>query len=202
MDGRSVARVEGPDAPGVDVPSQAVDDLLAALGPGDLRLDRRNTTVSFEATWFGAVPVRGHFAELSGMIHVPDGDASRASVDVEVETASVRTGIALRDRHLCGATFLHAAEHPLITFRGGSLLRMPARVELPGSLTLRGTTATELLDVVLAPEASAPSPPIVARATIDRLRYGVGARKGIGSLSPLLLAIGSRVRLVITIRRG
>ena len=202
MNGRSVARVEGPDARGVDEQPRALDDLLAALGTGDRRLDRRNTHVAFEASWFGAVPVRGHFAELRGMIHVPDGDASRASVDVEVETASVRTGIALRDRHLCGATFLHAAEHPLITFRGGSLLRMPARVELPGSLTLRGTTATELLDVVLAPSAARSSPAIVARATIDRLRYGVGARKGVGRMSPLLMAIGSRVRLVITIQRG
>ncbi len=178
-------------------------DLLAAIAPREVRLDASNTHVAFEATWFGAVPVRGRFEEMHGVLYLPDGDPARASVAVEIDAASVRTGIALRDRHLCGPTFLDAARHPVIVFRGASPLCWSSHFELPGSLTLRGETGTEQLDVVVNAEPGSfgrvPGD-ITASTVIDRRRYGVGRRRGLGRLSPLLLAIGATVRLSIGVR--
>ena len=75
--------------------------------------------------WLGGLIVRGRFMDVRGTIHVPVRDDDTAAVTVEIRADSVRTGISLRDRHLRGPLFLDAARHPLITFRGGDVMRLP-----------------------------------------------------------------------------
>ena len=98
---------------------------LAPLGTAPIRLTPDNVVVTMSVRWLGGMIVRGRFADVRGMIHVPADDDDTVAVTVEIWADSVRTGISLRDRHLRGPLFLDAARHPAITFRGGDVMRLP-----------------------------------------------------------------------------
>jgi polyisoprenoid-binding protein YceI len=172
-------------------------DWLAELGPGQIRLTPENVTVSISVRWLGGLVVRGTFADLRGTLHVPSDDDRTAAVTVEIRADSVRTGISLRDRHLRGPLFLDAVHHPLITFRGGDVMRWPTHVSVPGSLTIRGVTRTEELRCAL--DGVATGGGLVADATLSRRAYGVGVPRGLRRLDPLFAVIGDDVRISIRV---
>jgi polyisoprenoid-binding protein YceI len=170
---------------------------LSPLGEGPIRLTPENVVVSMSVRWLGGLIVRGRFMDVRGTIHVPVHDDDTAAVTVEVRADSVRTGIALRDRHLRGPLFLDAARHPTITFRGGDAMRTPSYVAVPGSLTIRGVTRTEELRCSMDGLASARE--LSADLTVPRRAYNVGVPTGIRRLDPLFVVIGDDVRISIRI---
>jgi polyisoprenoid-binding protein YceI len=171
------------------------------LGVSEIPISSANTTVEFRVRWLGLLIVRGQFADVCGTVCIPGGDVSRVSVDVQVATASVRTGIALRDRHLRGPNFFDATRHPLATFRGGSVHRWPSHVALPGSLSLRGVTHTEELSCELEPPTGDGATVLVRGSTVvRRASFGVGVVRGIRSLDPLFALIGDTVRVDVAVR--
>jgi polyisoprenoid-binding protein YceI len=171
---------------------------LAPLGPDPIRLTPENVVVSMSVRWLGGMIVRGVFTNVRGTIHIPAGDDDTAAVTVEISADSVRTGIALRDRHLRGPLFLDAARHPTITFRGGDIMRLPTHVAVPGSLTIRGVTRTEELRCALDGLTSGEA--LSADATLSRRAYGVGVPRGLRRLDPLFVVIGDDVRISIRVR--
>ena len=218
MDGEGKARASGGRGAGIRTPTpahvaraeEAVRGVelaspaarIESAGVRRVVLTPDNTTVRFIARWFGA-PVEGRFEAVAGAVEIPGGDVSRASVSAEIATDSVRTGIGLRDRHLRRAVFLDAELHPVISFRGGSVMRWPTHLSLPGSLTIRGVTRTEELRVTLSDLArrSRDEPiRLVAHATLRRSDYSVGAPVGLRRFSPLLAAIGDTVEVRIGVR--
>jgi polyisoprenoid-binding protein YceI len=170
------------------------------LGVSEIPISAANTSVEFRVRWLGLLVVRGRFTDVCGTVCIPGGDVSRVSVDVQVATASVRTGIALRDRHLRGPNFLDAARHPLATFRGGSVHRWPSRVSLPGSLVLRGVTQTEELSCELEPAGDAATVLVRGSTMVRRASFGVGVVGGLRSLDPLFALIGDMVRVDVAVR--
>jgi polyisoprenoid-binding protein YceI len=171
---------------------------LAPLGTSSIRLTPDNVIVTMSVRWLGGMLVRGRFMDVRGMIHLPTDDDDTAAVTVEVRADSVRTGISLRDRHLRGPLFLDAAHHPIITFRGGDVMRLPTHVTVPGSLTIRGVTRTEELRCSVDDAASGR---LAADVTLSRRAYGVGVPTGIRRLDPLFVVIGDEVRISIDVTR-
>ena len=135
--------------------------------------------------------------DVHGIIHVPVNDDDTAAVTVEVRADSVRTGISLRDRHLRGPLFLDAARYPMITFRGGDIMRLPTHVAVPGSLTVRGVTRTEEMRCSL--DSVANGSELSAGVTLSRRAYGVGVPRGLRRLDPLFVVIGDEVRISIRV---
>jgi len=93
--------------------------------------------------------VRGHFAEIeaSGNIYPDHPEAS--SVEVTMQTASLRTHNPQRDKDLQSSNFLETDKNPTITFK--STLIEPAgqdRFKVTGDLTIKGTTKPVTLNVV------------------------------------------------------
>ena len=171
---------------------------LAPLGTSSIRLTPDNVIVTMSVRWLGGMLVRGRFMDVRGMIHLPTDDDDTAAVTVEVRADSIRTGISLRDRHLRGPLFLDAARHPIITFRGGDVMRLPTHVTVPGSLTIRGVTRTEELRCSIDDAASGR---LAADVTLSRRAYGVGVPTGIRRLDPLFVVIGDEVRIAIEVTR-
>lgn len=171
---------------------------LAPLGTSSIRLTPDNVIVTMSVRWLGGMLVRGRFMDVRGMIHLPTDDDDTAAVTVEVRADSIRTGISLRDHHLRGPLFLDAARHPIITFRGGDVMRLPTHVTVPGSLTIRGVTRTEELRCSVDDAANGR---IAADVTLSRRAYGVGVPKGIRRLDPLFVVIGDEVRISIGVTR-
>jgi polyisoprenoid-binding protein YceI len=172
---------------------------LSRLTPGPIRLSPENTTVAFAVRWLGGLIVRGTFGGVRGVIHVPDDDATAASVSVELASDGIRTGISLRDRHLRGPLFLDASHHPTITFRGGSVMRWPTHLAVPGSLTIRGITRTEELHCTLDEEPGVRRD-LVVTLTLSRRSYAVGSPRGLRRLDPLFMVIGDEIRISARVR--
>ena len=182
---------------GVRVGLDSRPEWLAQLPPGPLRLTPENVHVEMSVRWLGGMIVRGRFTSVRGTIHVPDVGGT-AAVTVEIRADSVRTGISLRDRHLRGPLFLDAARHPLITFRGGDIMRLAKHsIAVPGSLTIRGVTRTEELRCTLESESTQRT--LVGDVTLSRRAYNVGVPRGLRRLDPLFAVIGDEVKISVAV---
>ena len=163
-------------------------------------LNPQNTAVAFAVPWWGVITVRGRFEQVAGELIIPNGDLSVASLRLDVEAGSIRTGIGLRDRHLRGPDFLDARRFPIIRFRSLRMERVNGAIEVAGHLTLRGTEREIAARVPLGIPEGSGADSTVALATyiqVPRLPHQIGLAQGIHRLNPLLHAIGSQVGVSI-----
>ncbi|MBC7895668.1 MAG: YceI family protein [Cytophagaceae bacterium] len=166
-----------------------------------LVLDATNTTISFEVRWFGVYPIRGRFTRVHGVLELDDECITRASVRLDVEAASLSTGIALRDRHLRGPRFLFADLHPFISFRSTAVQRENGSVLVDGTLSLRGREASIRSAWPIDGGAGASSSIDIAGAfSLSRREFAVGVPKGLAGINPLFLAIADSVRIDVRMR--
>jgi polyisoprenoid-binding protein YceI len=145
---------------------------------GTYRLDPAASSINFATRhMFGLAGVHGSFRPVSGEITITDPVTSSTALAV-IDAASFHTGRAARDKDVKSANFLHAGEHPQITFSSAGLARDGDRWLLRGQITVRGNSApTEL---VIA-EARANDDGLVVRATtrVDRYAHGLTKKKGL-----------------------
>src|SRR5262245_36122659 len=103
--------------------------------------DPYHTQVEFAAKHLGMMTVRGHFNEVlvTGAIDPYHPEAS--SVEVTVQTASVRTHNDTRDNDLRSGNFLEVDKYPTMTFKSSKIEHVGGdRYEMTGDLTIKGTT--------------------------------------------------------------
>ncbi len=105
------------------------------------RIDRNHTTIGFAASILGLSTVTGKFPDFEGNITVPDdGDLAKATVSVQVQAASIDTGIADRDKHLRTSDFFATEKFPQITFKSKSVRKTTDGYVVRGDFSLRGVT--------------------------------------------------------------
>ncbi len=108
----------------------------ATLTAGSWRVNGEASSAGFSARGFwGAVPVSGRFTELSGTATI-DADG-RLSGELVIPTATLATGIGLRDRHLRSREFFHVRRHPQITFTAGRVAAGEDGATISGKLAVR-----------------------------------------------------------------
>lgn len=159
-----------------------------------VRLDGGNARVTFSVRWFGVISVRGFFPAISGTAEVPGEGGQDATIEIEVESHSVRTGIPLRDRHLRGLRFLDAARHPVIRFVSDRVSHHGEAWDVRGRLTLRGHVR-ELETRVRDEQASATHQRLTAEFAVPRSPHAIGTARGLRRLNPLLWAIADQVKV-------
>lgn len=162
--------------------------------PASLRLGPANTSVSFKVRWFGVVHVRGHFAAIDGSVTVPGAGGEEAAAAVEVESASVRTGVSLRDHHLRGLRFLDSEQHPVIRFESERVRRHNGVWEVRGRLFLRSQVRDIAVSVLDEP-SSGTDRRLAAEFSVPRRPHAIGTAHSIRRLNPLLWAIGDEVTI-------
>ena len=107
-----------------------------------------HTAAGFRCRHMMVTWVRGHFKNVAGRLRFDPADPRGASVDVEIDAASLWTGDAARDEHLRSADFLDVAAHPKVRFRSREVeVLSPTEWRVPGDLTIRGVTKPVVLDV-------------------------------------------------------
>ena len=85
--------------------------------------DPKHTLVEFGVKHMMFTTVKGRFTDVRGTINCADeADAARASVEAEIDAASVNTAEEQRDAHLRSAEFLDAERYPTMTFKKTRLL--------------------------------------------------------------------------------
>lgn len=170
--------------------------------PGELRLvlDPASLQVGFTAS-LGPFPVRGSFGDVRGVLEIPPAGIEHAALTVEVGAASLTTGLAMRDRHLRGPSFLDAAHHPCITWVNHLVAHDNGDLIVAGRLTLRGHERELRTRCTLARAGQGAGARIVLGATLDIAcrEHGVAVPVGIDRLNPIFLVVGKRVRVDATL---
>jgi polyisoprenoid-binding protein YceI len=144
-------------------------------------IDPVHSTVGFSVRHMMITTVRGRFRGVGGTIRVDDSHPRDASVEVEVDAATIDTADAKRDEHLRSADFLDVATFPTIAFR--STLVEPLsplgrdRWRVVGDLTIRGLTRSVELEAHRTGHATNPWGAEVvgyeATTTINRKDFGL-----------------------------
>lgn len=116
---------------------------------GNWQLDLYHTQVEFAAKHLGMMTVRGHFADISAVADIDPDHPEAASVEVTIQTASIRTHNEARDNDLRSSNFLEVDKYPTITFKSTRV--EPAGTDqytLAGDLTIKGITHPVALQVI------------------------------------------------------
>jgi polyisoprenoid-binding protein YceI len=125
---------------------------------GNWHLDPYHTQVEFAAKHLGMMTVRGHFAEISSKADIDPDHPETSSVEVTIQTISIRTHNETRDNDLRSSNFLEVDKYPTITFRSTGVEVVGSdRYTLTGDLTIKGNTRPVTLQVVKYGEFNDPN---------------------------------------------
>ena len=111
-------------------------------------IDHKHSNIEFTARHMMFTKVRGRFEEFEGEINFDPSNPTNTTIDIEIDTDSIKTNDKDRDNHLRSADFLQVEEYPTIKF-------VSKRIEqhdknsgtLIGDLTIRDQTKEVSLDV-------------------------------------------------------
>src|SRR5262245_12308927 len=116
--------------------------------PTTWQIDPTHVNVEFAVRHLMISTVKGRFSDVRGTLSVPDGDFTRAAVDVEIGVNSTDTREPQRDAHLRSADFFDAEKHPTLAFKSRRVESAgEGRFRLVGDLTIHGVTRDVVLDV-------------------------------------------------------
>lgn len=145
------------------------------------QLDPAHTTIEFAVKHMMFTTVRGRFKNFTGNVRVNEKNPDQSRVDVEIDAASIDTGVADRDTHLRSADFLDVENHPKITFRStkveGAYKKEGDRFKIQGELEIRGKGMPVTLDATFEGLGKDPwgkqRAGFAARTEIDRREWGL-----------------------------
>jgi polyisoprenoid-binding protein YceI len=172
--------------------------LLAAVRSWEL--DKAHTNFYFTVDHIYS-KIRGHFNEYSGEVQFDPKNLAESKFSFKIETASIDTNIAKRDKHLQSADFFDADKYPLMTFESTKITDAGNGLyQVLGKFTVKGVEYELLLPLTLA---GVKDHPMVkgkevagfnGKVTIDRLAYKVGSGKFFD-----LGIVGKDVEILVTI---
>ncbi len=131
------------------------------------------STVSFKIrNMWGLISVKGRFTDFDGDGQITGKGAIFGRLDIQV--ASLRTGIRKRDEHLLSADFFDAKRFPEISVEVTAVQPTAGNAaDLRATFRIKGITAPVPLPVriILLDDGSVR---VSANTEIDRARFGVG----------------------------
>lgn len=166
----------------------------AVAAPVTYEVDPKHTHPAFEADHFGGLSVwRGVFTATSGKI-VLDPEAKSGTVEVNIDPASVQTGVADLDKHLRSGEFLDVQKFPQATYKGKIVYKDGKPGEVQGQLTLHGVTKPVTLTIrsfkcMQHPMKKKEFCGADASASFNREEFGITFGKNFGFKMDVSLAI-------------
>ena len=125
--------------------------LLASVLPSPaaerFSIDPAHTYSVFEYNHWGLSLQHGRFDRNSGFIEI-DMEQQTGAVNIEIESASIDTGIGFFNKILRSGDFFDAAHYPVISFKSSRLQFDGTHlVRVDGDLTIKGITKPASLDI-------------------------------------------------------
>lgn len=125
--------------------------------PGVWQADPYHTQVEFAAKHLGMMTVRGHFADVSVTGSLDPVHPEASSLEVTIQTKSIRTHNEQRDNDLRSSNFLEAEKYPTMTFKSTKIEHVGGdRYTLTGGLTIKGVTKPVTLNMARLGEFNDP----------------------------------------------
>ncbi len=141
-------------------------------------LDTAHSGINFSARHMVFAKVRGRFGTWTGKAKLDPRDLTRSSVEVEIDGASIDTGLADRDAHLRSPDFLDVERFPKLRFESTRVEKAGGdRYRIHGELTIRDVTRPVVLDAEYGGQATDPwgnqRIAFTATTSIDRGDFGL-----------------------------
>ena len=145
------------------------------------QIDPTHSAVEFAVKHMMFTTVRGRFKDVKGTIEVDEQNPASSTVNVEIASASIDTGVADRDAHLRSADFLDVEHYPTITFRSKRIEGAPKNegdsFRVIGDLSIRATSREVTLDALYLGSGKDPwgniKGGVEAATKIDRRDWGL-----------------------------
>ncbi len=142
------------------------------------QFDPNHTQVEFSAKHLGMMTVRGTFTDVIATGELYPDNPETSSVEVTLQTASIRTNNANRDNDLRSSNFLEADKYPTVHFKSTKIEQAGAnRYIVSGDLTIKGVTHPLTLTLTKYGEFNDPRMghriAYSGEGKIDRREYGM-----------------------------
>ena len=131
-------------------------------------------TISWVATDGSGTAIKGACAAFTSDIAFDPDDLANASVRVEIDTASCKTGEEEKDTYLPQATWFDVASYPVAVFSATSFSHENGNDYVAdGTLTLKGVSLPVKLPFAL--EIKGDTAHVTGKTVINRLNFGIGS---------------------------
>jgi polyisoprenoid-binding protein YceI len=120
-----------------------------AAPAADYAIDTKgaHASINFRIKHLGFSWLTGRFDQFSGTFSYDEKAPEASKVSVEIDTASVNSNHAERDKHLRGGDFLDVAQFPKATFVSKSVKAAgEGKATITGDFTLHGVTKEITID--------------------------------------------------------
>lgn len=130
----------------------------AAATAADYKIDKegQHAFVHFRIKHLGYSWLYGSFQDFDGGFTFDETDPAKDKVNVTINTASLDTNHAERDKHLRSADFLDTAKFPQATYVSTGVVKEGTGLIINGNLTLNGVTKPVKLAAKLIGEGKDP----------------------------------------------
>ena len=120
----------------------------ATASAADYKIDKQgqHAFVQFRIQHLGYSWLYGTFKDFDGSFTFDEADPSKDKVNVTINTNSVDTNHAERDKHLRSAEFLNVAKFAQATFVSTAVKKDGDELDITGNLTLNGVTKPVTLE--------------------------------------------------------
>jgi polyisoprenoid-binding protein YceI len=129
---------------------------VAVASAATYEVDPTHSFVQFRIKHLGFSWLYGRFNTLSGELSYDAEQPEASTIAVEIDTNSVDTNHAERDKHLRGEDFLDVSKYPSATFKSTKFTPEGEGGTLEGELTLHGVTKPITIEVTKIGEGTDP----------------------------------------------
>ena len=154
------------------------------------RIQPEASEISFRAT-SRLMNAAGHFSRFSGEVMVDPAVLTSGRITLNIDAASLDTGIEMRDNHLRSSDFFDVERFPTVAFQSMRIEAAGRRATVVGRLTLHGVTREIAvpIDVQITNTALVASGEFI----VNRGEYAI-------NYNSLVNPIGNEVRVAFTFR--
>jgi polyisoprenoid-binding protein YceI len=153
----------------------------SALAADTYVFDKAHSSIGFQVRHLFS-NVLGKFDDFTGTIQFDEANPDQSSVEVTIKTASIDTGVEMRDKDLRSTNFFDSEKFPEITFKSKSVKKTGENTfDVTGDLTMHGVSKEIVLKVELIGKGAGPKNSVVsgwdAATALKRSDYGLAWNK-------------------------
>jgi polyisoprenoid-binding protein YceI len=168
-------------------------------------IDWPHSAVEFSVRFMALSTVRGAFANFGGTLMYNPNSIPGSSVSVVIETKSINTNVASRDKDLQSENFFDAEKFPLITFHSEKIEKSKQGFMARGPLTMHGVTHPVAIEFVQIHPVSSDAwgnkrVGFVGHLSLNRKDYGIlGTKFWNSEYDPGKMSISDKVDIDLTL---